>query len=226
MRHVQTVRSSSDPSVSVTEITGAHCTEGLDTLMLRLSLPTHCTEVSVTPSVPLGHFSLEAELKTFQLEEVVGVNVVPPPHWLVGLTAPEMRPGRGLLVELHFAAGLSESGCDEERHAGSPPHGSPVTTVHCLSLSLSLSLTRQLQETPKLLLSSSVSSHYYGLHHVGGPRTELYTHLYTHLCIHFIHRTTIISVKPVVTARNKNNVRTYKIQQVLHDVLLILTLED
>ena len=218
VRHVQTVGSSSHLSLSLTEITGAHCSQGLNTLMVRLPLPPHTTEVSVTPPVSLSHFSLQTQLETFQLYQVVGVNILPPHHWPVGLTAAQVTPGRALLEDLHFTAGLSEPGCDEDRHAGSPPHDRAVTT----RLGLSLSLSRSVQETPKLLLSSSVSSHYYSLHHLGEAATELYiTHLYTHLYT-FIY-TTIISVKP---ARNKNNVSTYKIQQVFSDVLLILTLED
>ena len=92
MRHVETVGSSSDPSLSQAEITGTNCTEGLNTLMVGLSLHTDSAEVSITTTVSLGHFSLEAELKAFQLEEVGGVDIVPPRHWpaVVSLTAHQL----------------------------------------------------------------------------------------------------------------------------------------
>ena len=59
--------------------------------MVGLSLHIHSAEVSVATTVSLGHFSLEAELKAFQLEEVGGVDIVPPRHWPeVSLTGPQM----------------------------------------------------------------------------------------------------------------------------------------
>ena len=136
MRHVKTERSSSDLSVSHnTEITGTDRTQGLHTLMVGLPLPPDHTEVSITPSVSLRHFSLETELKPFQLQQVGGVNVVPPLQGLVSLTTPSnIVAGRGLLEDLHFTIGLSESGGNEDRHAGSPPHGRAVTTLLGLPL--------------------------------------------------------------------------------------------